>query len=302
MFTRIGKSLSVVALAGAVMMPALGLSDEVERQVSKPVERLVQVAQMDRYFEQVSTALLSGMSAELDADPNLPPEERRRMLLAAQSAWSTEQVRHSMENALHDTLSSTDVAALLEYYESPFGRRVTNVMNARDTQQDPQAFVEFSAQFPQTAEYAERSSMASAIVVESDLVDRTVNIFAETQTAVVHGLLSAYDVPVSERQAIAQELEASGLALLAQMEAYIEVQAPMAMAWQMEELSLEDVSEVLEISRRPEQKNLLAALFVGMHDAIVLGGDRFVQALAKGHELEHSSKKPKQLAEDSSDY
>jgi len=285
------KAVHMARRMGGILVCALAVlaatlaGPAARAETADQVQEIMRLAGIDKSFDNVGAGIVAGVKQNLgkmETDPSYREKVLAGLEPAAAKAFSPEKMRNEIRLTLERKLASGDYSAILAFYRSPVGKRMTALEAAA---QSPDAALQMQAKAGELVErlknQPEWAEMLKALDSSVGLTESAINIAFNMGRATALGMAAADERTASlgdeTIQAIDNALEKARPAMTAQMKQGM----ILVLAYTYRDASVAELRDYVKFYSTPAGKQLNRAVVEGMNTAFTQAGSDFGHALMK---------------------
>lgn len=219
----------------------------------------------DRYYRQESGGSLSAPQYKIIRE-RIP------------RAFAPEAMRPRIEAVLAERLATADAKTVLDWFDSPLGRKATALESAAAGPEALEAMQAYARGLRQSPPSAERMKRLGALAAAVKAVDNAVAVVMNTQLAVAGGMMAM--MPDAQQKSF-EEIRARLEALRPQITAAMENQTIIAFLYTYRDLSASDLDAYVRFARSEAGERYHAAAAAGIQQALTAGSLALGSAIAE---------------------
>ncbi len=281
--SRIWPVVAGLVLACAAASYAGNASD-------KQIEALFVKSGMDQLLEQLPAMFGLGMEQAFTQDENLkklPRHALEGIKNAAGQAYAPKKLTDIMIKSMSGTMSADEAASVLEWLDSPIGKKCTDLEKGTVTAEGMKEMEQFAQEIKKNPPPPERLKLIRELDRATNATATSVEVFMNTNLAVATAV--TLSLPQETRRPlpdIKKQLEGSRPAI----EKALEEQTLVSMLFTYRKLTDRELLDYVNFARSPVGDRFNTVAIDAFQKAMVAGGVDFGQGVARVFENIHKKK------------
>lgn len=256
-----------ITLMGILLVPAvtLGKSPSAEQ-----LDDLYRKSGLATLVEQIPAGVQAGFDKAFGDDSGSPLTAQQLKIIYARIplAYAKEDIRPGIIAVLANRLTAADAQIVLEWLDSPLGRKCTALESAAAAPEALQAMQDYAAELQQSPPSQERVALLGDLGKAVKAAENAVEVVMNTQLAVAAGMLAA--LPAEQQKPIAvirDQIEQ----FRPQVTAAMENQTALAFLYTYQELTEDEIKRYLYFARSDMGARYHTAASDGIEQALTAG-------------------------------
>jgi len=265
------KFIQQSLLLAILMMSGIAMAAEI---TNDSLSQLMTLSGINKQVADIPAGISAGMQQSRQQGAKLSDEQFSKIEEVMSTAFQPEEIGNTISKKLKNELSETEAQALLSWYKSDLGKKITQ---AEESGSDPAALQEMFKQAQTLLADKERVKLAKRIDQLVNATDLTFEFQKNTATAIFTSLSKAMNPgqPPDMKTFEAKLAEAQP-----KMKQQIEQLITLAYVYNYKDLSTAEINKYIEFLQRPATKKFNKLSIIGMKDALNASTIKMANSLA----------------------
>ncbi len=256
-----------ITLTALLLLPAVAASQAPD---AGQLDKLYLKSGMADLVDQVPAGIQSGFAQafEQDATSSLSPQQRKIIHARIPMAYTPDEMRPVIVDVLAAKLTAADVEAVLEWLDSPLGRKCTALESASAAPEAMAAMQAYANELQASPPPPERVALLGELAQAVKAAENAVEVVMNTQLAVAAGMSAM--LPEEQRQpleVIRNRLEQ----FRPQITAAMQNQTAIAFLYTYRELNEDEIQRYIRFAQSDVGERYHAAASEGIQQALTAG-------------------------------
>ena len=255
------------SLMAALLLPAVALG---QSPSAGQLDHLYHKSGLATLVEQIPAGVQAGFDQAFSDEQGSALSAQQLKIIHARipQAYAADDIRPGIEAVLAARLTAADAEFVLDWLDSPLGRKCTALESAAAAPEALRAMQAYARKLQQSPPPPTRVALLDELATAVKAVDNAVEIVMNTQLAVAAGMMAA--MPEEQQKplgVIHDQLEQ----LRPQITAAVQSQTGIAFLYTYQALSEDEIGRYLAFAQSPEGKRYHAAASEGIEQALTAG-------------------------------
>ncbi len=254
-------------LVSMLLLPAMAFG-----QAPDPgqLDRLYLKSGLADLVDQIPAGVQAGFAQAFGQEPSSSLTQQQQKIIHARIplAYSSEDMRPGIINVLAAKLTAADVASVMEWLDSPLGRKCTALESAAAAPEALQAMQAYADELQQSPPPSERVALLGKLAQAVKAAENAVEVVINTQLAVAAGISAM--LPAEQRKpldVIRNEIER----YRPQITAAMQNQTAIAFLYTYRDLNADEIQQYINFARSDVGVRYHAAASDGIQQALTAG-------------------------------
>ncbi len=254
-------------LISTLLLPAMALG---QAPAPGQLDKLFLKSGLADLVDQIPAGVQAGFAQAFSQDPNSSLTQQQQKIIHARIplVYSSDDMRPGIINVLAAELTAADVASVLEWLDSPLGRKCTALESASAAPEALQAMQAYAAELQQSPPPPERVALLGQLAQAVKAAENAVEVVINTQLAVAAGISAM--LPAEQRKpldVIRNEIEQ----YRPQITAAMQNQTAIAFLYTYRDLNADEIQQYINFARSDVGVRYHAAASDGIQQALTAG-------------------------------
>ena len=251
----------------ALLLPAVALG---QPPSDEQLDQLYQKSGLAVLVEQIPAGVQAGFDQAFSDDPGSTLSAQQLKIIRARipQAYAEEDIRPGIVAVLAAKLTDEDARIVLDWLDSPLGRKSTALESAAAAPEALQAMQAYAQELQKSPPPQERVALLGELAAAVKAVENAVEVVMNTQLAVAAGMMAA--LPAEQQKPldlIHEQMEQ----FRPQITAAVQSQTALAFLYTYQELSEDEIRRYLSFARSDVAMRFHAAASDGITQALTAG-------------------------------
>jgi hypothetical protein len=256
-----------IALIGILLLPAPASSQAPDADL---LQKLYIQSGMAALVEQIPAGVQAGFDQAYgeEQSPAFSASQYKMIRDRIPKVYAPEEMRARILSVVETRMTAADIQTVLDWLESPVGRKCTDLESAAAGPETLQAMQTYARELQQSPPSGQRMALLGELAAAVKAVENAVEVVMNTQLAVAAGVMAM--LPAEQQKpfdVIRGQLEQ----LRPQIEAAMQNQTIIAFLYTYQELSEAEIGEYLKFARSDVGGRYHDAGAAGLQQALTAG-------------------------------
>ncbi len=257
----------LIILMGALLLPAVALA---QPPSAEQLDALYQKSGLAVLVEKIPAGVQAGFDQAFsdDSGSSLSAQQLRIIHARIPQAYAADDIRPAIIAVLAARLTAENVKIVLDWLDSPLGRKCTAMESAAASPEALQAMQAYAQKLQQSPPPQERVTLLGELAAAVKAVENAVEVVMNTQLAVAAGMMAA--LPAEQQKPLGfihDQLEQ----LRPQITAAVQSQTALAFLYTYQGLTEDEIRRYIAFARSGEGVRYHAAASEGIEQALTAG-------------------------------
>ncbi len=257
----------LITLAGLMLLPALALGQPPD---AGQLDKLYLKSGLADLVDQIPAGVQAGFAQAFNQDSKGSLSRQQRKIIHARipMAYASDDMRPGIIAALAAKLTAADVEAVMDWLDSPLGRKCTALESAAATPEALAAMQAYAVELQQSPPPPEQVALLGELARAVKATENAVEVVMNTQLAIAVGMSAM--LPAEQRkplEVIRYQLEQ----FRPQVTAAMQDQTILAFLYTYRDLSEDEIQKYLKFARSDVGARYHAAAADGIQQALTAG-------------------------------
>jgi len=237
------------------------------------VKKLMQRSGLDDQIVQIPAQFQAGLTEAQAQQPQLSTEESSQLTGMMVAAFDARSLHADTERYIKAQMSDADIKQVLEWLDSPLGKKITALESAAAT---PEGMTAMQGQMESLLRRSDRVALTEEFDKAARVTDATINLINNMQVALTAAMMAQLpkeqQLPIEALQQIVQENEAN-------MRAMMEPQIQASLLYTYQSLSDEELERYIAFANSEAGQRYHAVSIDALGFALINASKRFAVEL-----------------------
>ncbi len=289
---RTARRMGAILICALAMLAATFAGPAAQAITADKALEVMKLTGLDKAFDNVGASIAAGTKRsveKLESDPSYRQKVLAGLEPAAAAAFFPEKMRDGIRAALESKLDEADYSAVLAFYKTPLGMRMTALENAAHT---PEAIKELQEKAGSLLEMlkndAERVAVLQTLELALGLTDLSINVAFNMARAINLGMAAADQKTESLNDEAIKKIDEALAKLRPALAAQMKQSLWLVMAYTYRDASVAELRDYVKFCSTPAGQKLYRTVTDAMNTVLSQAGNDFGRALAKELGKEHT--------------